>query len=600
MNILKNFIKYIKQLIMKKNLITGLGIIFFVSGFSLTSLSQARSKTVITTTIPAADPDQIRVENGIYGHRVAGTVGNLGAADQWLGLGPARIGGVFNNSIYGLRIQRNAQGMLFNLNGNDGNISWGPLTGSKTSVSFIQNTPAQSQVEIFRYNKVNEVNGNSFALNGLLGHYVSGNFGSFAAADQWIGIGQPFNGTTPITSIYGNRIQWANQAFIQALRVNGSTKDAITEWGNQGGDYKIRYITNPLDPVNGFRQLVKIDQFGNTLIGATSTGFGSKLEVNTGGQIGLVVNTTKTVAAYIQSQSGAGGFAFGSYAVTSGGGFNIGSLGFANGGTTNFGVYGSAPIGPNNKAGYFNGDIYLGGGILGPSDEKLKTNIFPEKDALGTLKQLNPVTFNFNEAVVKEAGLNLSSTRLQHGLIAQEVEKVLPESVQSFTQPIFNDKGELVGSTEYKSVNYNSIISILIKGLQEHAGIAARTQERLAQLEQQNTELRQMLTSRGITSSQASAPRTETELVTMGYSLSQNTPNPFSGITTIRYSIPQNVRNAQLGVFDLTGKMLLQFNNLSGTSQTIIDGSRLQPGIYIYTLLIDGQEMISKRMVLTR
>ena len=60
--------------------------------------------------------------------------------------------------------------------------------------------------------------------NGLISHLVNGTVGNFGSSDQWIGIGQP------LSTLYGNRIQWNGQAFIQALRDNGVTgdKDAIT------------------------------------------------------------------------------------------------------------------------------------------------------------------------------------------------------------------------------------------------------------------------------------------------------------------------------------------------------------------------------------
>jgi hypothetical protein len=84
------------------------------------------------------------------------------------------------------------------------------------------------------------------------------------------------------------------------------------------------------------------------------------------------------------------------------------------------------------------------------------------------------------------------------------------------------------------------------------------------------------------------------------FSLAQNTPNPFSTSTTIRYTMPDGLRNGVIAVFDLTGKMMMQFNGLTGKSQVIINGNSLQPGMYIYSLLAEGQEVISKKMILTR
>ncbi len=82
--------------------------------------------------------------------------------------------------------------------------------------------------------------------------------------------------------------------------------------------------------------------------------------------------------------------------------------------------------------------------------------------------------------------------------------------------------------------------------------------------------------------------------------LFQNTPNPFSHETEIKYYVPENADNAVLYVFSLQGNMLLtkQISQLGNGSITI-SASELQPGMYIYTLAVDGQEADSKRMIIT-
>lgn len=84
------------------------------------------------------------------------------------------------------------------------------------------------------------------------------------------------------------------------------------------------------------------------------------------------------------------------------------------------------------------------------------------------------------------------------------------------------------------------------------------------------------------------------------YGLSQNLPNPFNSQTTIKYNIPSNTENAMIAVFDLNGRMLLQFNHLKGSSSVTINASQLQPGIYLYSLITNGQELITKKMILTK
>jgi len=84
------------------------------------------------------------------------------------------------------------------------------------------------------------------------------------------------------------------------------------------------------------------------------------------------------------------------------------------------------------------------------SDERLKQNITDIDLSEGSLLKLRPVTYFWNEAGKKKGG----NVQLQYGLIAQEVEKFLPNIVST------DHEG-------YKSVNYNELIPLLLKTVQE-------------------------------------------------------------------------------------------------------------------------------------
>jgi hypothetical protein len=87
------------------------------------------------------------------------------------------------------------------------------------------------------------------------------------------------------------------------------------------------------------------------------------------------------------------------------------------------------------------------------SDRRLKENIKPIISALDYINKLNPVSYNWN-ARAKE--LNpMKSDSLDYGLIAQEVENVLPGVVHG----IFDDK--------YKSIDYIKLIPIMIAAIKE-------------------------------------------------------------------------------------------------------------------------------------
>jgi Chaperone of endosialidase len=86
------------------------------------------------------------------------------------------------------------------------------------------------------------------------------------------------------------------------------------------------------------------------------------------------------------------------------------------------------------------------------SDIRLKTNITPVDIGLQEILQLNPITFNWK---------NDSNGPLHYGLVAQEVEKVIPDAVIR-SDVVTNDTpdGQL-------NLKYEELIPILVKSVQE-------------------------------------------------------------------------------------------------------------------------------------
>jgi hypothetical protein len=92
------------------------------------------------------------------------------------------------------------------------------------------------------------------------------------------------------------------------------------------------------------------------------------------------------------------------------------------------------------------GDIYASGDLVAFSDERKKTNIETIPNALEKVLQLRGVTFDKIDG----------DDRRHAGVIAQEVEKVLPEVV-------YTDKDGM------KSVAYGNVIGLLIEAIKELA-----------------------------------------------------------------------------------------------------------------------------------
>ena len=108
------------------------------------------------------------------------------------------------------------------------------------------------------------------------------------------------------------------------------------------------------------------------------------------------------------------------------------------------------------------GDLHADGDVIAYSttisDERLKENIQPINDALSKVKQLKGCTFTYT-ADGKESA----------GLIAQDVEKVLPSAVSEKELPLKQDDGK-----EYKVLQYDQTIGLLVEAIKE---LSAKVEE---------------------------------------------------------------------------------------------------------------------------
>lgn len=134
---------------------------------------------------------------------------------------------------------------------------------------------------------------------------------------------------------------------------------------------------------------------------------------------------------------------------------------------SSIGVYGSNSF-STGWAGYFAGRLFATSGFVS-SDARLKKDIADMRYGLDQIMALRPVTFRWKADA--QGGTQL-------GLIAQEVAKVVPEIVDhgNDANPMF-------------SVNYTSLVPVLIKGMQEQEKTIKDQQKVIQRLETRMTEL---------------------------------------------------------------------------------------------------------------
>ena len=96
-------------------------------------------------------------------------------------------------------------------------------------------------------------------------------------------------------------------------------------------------------------------------------------------------------------------------------------------------------------------------------------------------------------------------------------------------------------------------------------------------------------------------------LVPMGYSLSQNVPNPFNARTTIRVDLPE-AGKVRLCIYNLCGQRihtLVDGHRSAGTHSVIWNGRDsagrdVASGVYLVRLKVEGAVAQIRRMVLLR
>jgi len=267
-------------------------------------------------------------------------------------------------------------------------------------------------------------------------------------------------------------------------------------------------------------------------------------------------------------------------------------------GVLNYGVYASAPAsggttGPN-YAGYFNGDVVRTGTDNFTSDQKLKQNIDTIANALNTIMQLKPKTYTYKQSSFPSMSLPAGK---QYGLIAQDVQTILPELVNNNIHPAAYDSlGNVVTpAVNYLSLEYQQLTGIMVRAMQQQQAHIQKQDSLIAALSSAiNTCCSNNSNVRHTNTSVQDVSLSDKDVVV----LNQNTPNPFAEQTTITYNIPQNTGAAQLVFYDVNGRQIKTVDiTTKGAGQLNVYANDLTNGIYSYTLIVDGKIIDTKRMI---
>jgi len=252
------------------------------------------------------------------------------------------------------------------------------------------------------------------------------------------------------------------------------------------------------------------------------------------------------------------------------------------------------------------GDAFSNQGLL-TSDARFKTNIDTLNNALAKILQLQGVYYDWD--TLNYPARNFSSGR-KIGFIAQDIEPIIPEVV------VINDSG-------FYSLDYDRFAPVIVEAIKEQNSIIDSMRSENSTLSNELDSIKQCLASLppglacngGVSgnfqsmnkNSGGQAPkmlnnvhRPWDDKPEKRPELQQNNPNPFNENTEINYYIPKTANSGALYIYDLQGKQVKMFNNLDkGNGSVTLSGRELYAGMFIYTLIVDGKDFGTKRMILT-
>ena len=469
------------------------------------------------------------------------------------------------NNENGGNIRINAGGG-YGLNGNGGSVEINPGSSNSGSDGDVFIAKSRGKLNVgFSSTGPYRLLVRPRGTNNNIAHLESGNFGDLSSSSaKWLGIGSALAGIG--SSAYGQRIQWGQNFGLFHLRqVTSVTKDLVIQWGGNGNNNRLlfEYANSPTATP---ARVMQIESNGNVGIG-TAPNAADKLAVN-------------------------GRIRFGSAEYFDDGG----SFQIISGGTIRPDLDNSRDLGTLL---YRWDDIFATNGVIQTSDRRSKKDIKSSPYGLNELMQLKPVTYKWKKDPAKGEQL---------GLIAQEVQKVMREVVYDPKDDlVMDEEGNLKARENAEElrlgISYSALIPVVIKAVQEQQAIIVDQQSTIAtQADQINQLLATVETLKNTLAAQTTGADSDAGQGDLQEEarLIQNSPNPFTESTSVEYFLPETVQQATLYVYNMNGSLISKYVlEDRGLAAYTIQAKSLTPGIYLYSIVADNQELGVKRMILT-
>ena len=216
-------------------------------------------------------------------------------------------------------------------------------------------------------------------------------------------------------------------------------------------------------------------------------------------------------------------------------------------------------------------------GIIVPFDENTKkyaASLDKEKapSTVSSVMAMDVVSYNI-PSINEEGKETTESSSIHYALSPDVVEFLFPTLV---TQ----------GKDGVKGINYIELIPLLVRSIQELQLEVETLKGTLAAFEDQNWESR----SKQSTSFNSRFSAT----------LMQNNPNPVKEQARIGYRLTGDYSEAVIRICDVNGNVAKTFDVQSGTGSVTVNASELNMGLYLYSLIVDGNIIDTKKMIVTK
>ena len=299
---------------------------------------------------------------------------------------------------------------------------------------------------------------------------------------------------------------------------------------------------------------------------------------------------------------------------------NIGVMGSATylfKGRSSVGIYGTTSFVfpenldyPGTYAGYFDGPVLATGKIYGSvyslasvpklsSAKSVQTPLLSSEEGesiCDKLLSLQPVQFVCEEKVARSVPCQLGTTsecvenlnnQAFSSNVAKEEKTKLVKHYGIDGEQLKNEFPELVDEDLHGNfhINYSEMVPLLLQSIRE---LSSRVRE----LEGNNTVVKR--------NSQAMSIENYAERMDV-VKMSQNAPNPFAECSTIKLNVPESTKSAIINIYDQSGKLVKTINLVDrGETDITVYASDLAEGMFLYSLVIDGAVVATRRMVVTR